>query len=135
MKITDEMVEAATRAIHDMDCDTPECAGQLTIEGRYGRWARKAVEAVVPLVAAQAAEETEEEWSMRYRLNGDEKEPGYGGHVFDSREEAQRHIEAWRQHYPNLSYTDVRFVRRTVSWSPWEDAGTEVGGTPETTNG
>lgn len=54
MKITDEMVEAATRAIHDMDCDTPECTGQLTIEGRYGRWARAALEAARPLVAAQA---------------------------------------------------------------------------------
>ena len=60
MDITDEMVEAATRAIHDMDCDTPECTGQLTIEGRYGRWARAAVEAAAQLIAAQALRQAAE---------------------------------------------------------------------------
>jgi len=57
MNITDEMVEAATRAIHDMDCDTGVCTGQFSIEGRYGRWARAAVEAAAPLIAAHALRE------------------------------------------------------------------------------
>jgi hypothetical protein len=56
MNITDEMLEAAMKAIHDMDCDDEVCTGkwELSIEGRYGRWARSAVEAVAPLIAAQA---------------------------------------------------------------------------------
>jgi hypothetical protein len=54
MKISDEALEAATRAIHDMDCDAEVCTGEtLTTEGRYGRWARAAVEAAAPLIAAQ----------------------------------------------------------------------------------
>jgi hypothetical protein len=54
MNITDEIVEAATRAIHDVDCRNDVCAGKFSLDGRYGRWARAAIAAAAPLIAAQA---------------------------------------------------------------------------------
>ncbi len=59
------------------------------------------------------------EWTMAYKVDGEEKEPGYGGQVFGSREEAKRHIEAWQRLQPSRSYTDVRYLRRTVLTGPW----------------
>jgi hypothetical protein len=69
------------------------------------------------LLPAEA--EREEEWSMRYKLNGKETLGEDGGHVFNSHSEAQRHIEAWTRHYPTLHYSDVRYVRRDAITTPW----------------
>lgn len=82
---------------------------------------------VAPLIAAQALRSAEEgeEWALVYRLDGVEKEAGSGGHVFDSRRDAQLHIDTWRSLYPSMSYTDVRFVRRSTWTGPWENAGAE----------
>jgi hypothetical protein len=58
VKINDEIVMAATQAIHDLDCGPDVCdMAPLTIEGRYGSWARAAVEAAAPLIAAQVLRE------------------------------------------------------------------------------
>ena len=62
------------------------------------------------------------EWTMRYRLNGTLALGEDGGHVLDSREDAERHIDVWRRHYPDLTYTDVEYLRREVLTGPWEAA-------------
>jgi hypothetical protein len=67
----------------------------------------------------------EEQWALSYALNGTPQEPGHGGHVFDSRAEAQRHIEAWQRHNPNLTYADVTYHRREVLTGEWQP---ETGG-------
>jgi hypothetical protein len=59
MNITDEMLSAATRALHDVDCD-PECGESLTTMGRYGRQAKAMLEAAAPLIAAQALRQAAE---------------------------------------------------------------------------
>jgi len=64
----------------------------------------------------------DEEWTMRYRLNGTLTLGEDGGHVLDSREDAERHIDVWRRHYPDLTYTDVEYLRREVLSGPWEAA-------------
>lgn len=69
----------------------------------------------------------DEEWAISYTLNGDPKPPEYGGHIFDSREDAERHIDAWRRHYPDLTYTDEVYHRREVLTGPWE-ADEQAGG-------
>lgn len=53
------LLSAATRAIHDMDCE-PDCSGRLTVEGRYGRWARAALTAA--LGVCQVREECQNLW-------------------------------------------------------------------------
>lgn len=61
-----------------------------------------------------------EEWTMRYRVNGGELELAEdGGHVFDSRDEAIRHIEAWREYFPRLTYSDVEYLHRQSISTPW----------------
>jgi hypothetical protein len=65
----------------------------------------------------------EEQWALSYTLNGTPQEPGSGGHVFDSRAEAQqaqRHIEAWQRHYPDLTYADVKYHRREILTGEWQ---------------
>lgn len=64
--------------------------------------------------------EVEEQWTMRYVLNGRWQTAEDGGHVFDSREQATRHLEAWRIHFPTLTYTNVEYLRRQVITMPWE---------------
>jgi hypothetical protein len=66
--------------------------------------------------------EVREEWAISYTLNGNPCEPAHGGHVFDSREEAERHLDAWRRHYPDLTYADEVYHRREVMTGPWEPA-------------
>lgn len=63
--------------------------------------------------------ETDEQWAMSYKLNGEQQPPGHGGHVFGTRKEAERHLRAWRDCYPSLDYTDVRYLRREVVTGPW----------------
>lgn len=64
--------------------------------------------------------ERAEEWTMRYRLNGKETCGEDAGHLFDSRAEAEAHIAAWRLHYPQLTYSDVVYLRRDVHVGPWQ---------------
>jgi hypothetical protein len=64
--------------------------------------------------------EVEEQWTMRYVLNGRWQSAEDGGHVFDSREQATQHLEAWRIHFPTLTYTNVEYLRRQVITMPWE---------------
>lgn len=66
--------------------------------------------------------EREEQWAISYTLNGDPCEPGHGGHVFGSREEAEAHLGAWRRLYPNLTYTDEVYHRREVLTGRWVPA-------------
>lgn len=103
MKITDEMVEAATKAIHDLDCDDEVCTGkwELSIEGRYGRWARSAVEAAAPLIAAQAL-----------RSYADEQHPSYEG------------LARWTDYGTGEEY-DAVCVGCSASWSLDEGGCTE----------
>lgn len=79
---------------------------------------------LVALGRRQATEgwDRDEEWAISYTLNGDPCEPEHGGHVFDSREQAERHLDAWRRHYPNLTYADELYHRREVLTGPWEPA-------------
>lgn len=64
--------------------------------------------------------EVRTEWTMRYRVNG---RPQHGaddaGHVFDSREQAQLHLQVWRDLFPTCTYTDVEYLRHTVITTPW----------------
>lgn len=62
----------------------------------------------------------DEEWAISYSLNGDPKPPEYGGHIFDSRAEAERHLDTWRRHYPDQTYADEVYHRREVLTGPWE---------------
>jgi hypothetical protein len=71
----------------------------------------------------------EEQWTMRYLLNGKPQCAEDNGHVFDSRADAERHIEAWREFYPKLIYSDVEYLRRDDITTPWEP----VPATPEET--
>lgn len=67
-----------------------------------------------------------EEWTMRYSLNGGPLQIGEeGGHVLDDLEDCQRHIRVWQQHYPDLTYSDVSYLRRDVFTGPWVDGSTE----------
>lgn len=79
--------------------------------------------------------EVEEQWGMRYLLNGQRYEAGDGGHVFDSRDQAAQHIEAWRSAYPTLTYTDVEYLRRQVITTPWEPADVTPAATEDLTHG
>lgn len=73
-------------------------------------------------------DEITEQWTLRYRVNGGEPQLGEeGGHVFDTREEAERHITAWQEWYPKqLKYSDVEYLRRQVITTPWvvDEGGT-----------
>jgi hypothetical protein len=62
----------------------------------------------------------EEEWALSYTLNGTPQAPGHGGSVFSDRAEAQRHIEAWQRHYPDLTYADVKYHRREILTGEWQ---------------
>lgn len=64
--------------------------------------------------------EARDEWTMRYRLNGVETLGADGGHVFDSRQDAERHITVWQKLFKTLTYTDVEYLKRTVTTGPWE---------------
>lgn len=70
---------------------------------------------------------TDEEWTMSYKLDGEQQPPGHGGHVFDSRKEAERHISAWRDCYPSLAYTDVRYLSRRAVTGPWVEVTDAAG--------
>ena len=61
----------------------------------------------------------EVQWTMRYRLNGGERLAAEDGHLFDSRADAERHIKVWREAFPELTYTDVRYLHRVVDYGPW----------------
>jgi hypothetical protein len=70
MDITEEMIEAATHAIHDMDCAWANCSEDVTTEGRYGRYAKAAIEAAAPLIAAQVLQAEERiEWGLRWDVS------------------------------------------------------------------
>jgi hypothetical protein len=69
---------------------------------------------------------SEDEWTMRYRIDGGALANGEDiGLVFESREEAEAHIAMWRRDSPELDYTDVAFLRRQVATGPWRDPGGE----------
>lgn len=70
-----------------------------------------------------AEAERDEEWGLRYKVDGLQREAGDGGHVFSSRDEAEQHITAWRRHYPQLTYTDVEYMSREVLTNPWVPRG------------
>ena len=63
--------------------------------------------------------EAAEEWSMRYNINGKPQCAEDNGHVFDSRAQAEQHIEAWRRFYPDLTYSDVEYLVRDAITTPW----------------
>lgn len=63
--------------------------------------------------------DTYDQWTMRYKVNGDETLGADVGHVLDSRADCERHLKVWRETFPTLTYTDVRYLRRTVWTGPW----------------
>ncbi len=64
----------------------------------------------------------EEEWTLRYKINGQQREIDSTNHIFEDREDAERHIRTWIQHYPDLTYTDVEYHHRKVWYGPWQPA-------------
>jgi hypothetical protein len=72
----------------------------------------------------------EEQWAISYTLNGDPCEPAHGGSIFDSRKEAERSLDVWRRHYPELTYADEAYHRRetlTGQWTAEQDVPAEGG--------
>jgi hypothetical protein len=63
---------------------------------------------------------TEDEWTIRYRVNGGALTIGEDiSLVFESREEAEAHIAMWRRDSPEMTYTDVAYLKRQVTTGPW----------------
>lgn len=70
--------------------------------------------------------EVHTEWTMRYKINGDEQLGEDVGYVFDSREQAENDMKAWQKLFARkLTYTDVRYLRRTVRTGPWNQVESE----------
>lgn len=94
-----------------------------------------AAEAVIAALAERGrlipdGAEVDQEWGMRYKLNGRPQTPEDTGHTFDSRHDAQQHITVWAKSYPTLTYTDVEYLVRQRITTPWV-----VADSGETTDG
>jgi hypothetical protein len=87
--------------------------------------ARKALAALAAagrLLPASA--EHREEWTYTATIGNVDRHGEDNAEAYETREDAVAQIAFTRQHYPALSVTDVRYVRRDVFTGPW----TEVDG-------
>ena len=113
---TEEDVSIVEGALTDWLQDCCIDGGALSYDGGVRR-ALTALAAAGRLLPADA--DRDEEWTVRYTMNGDPKPPEWGGHVFSDRDEAELHIATWRRVYPDLTYTDVHYLQRDLFTGPW----------------
>lgn len=125
LKVDDPDREKLAGALHDIDCGW-NCQGHGIVQSandrRYRRLADVALRTLADRLLPGGASR-EEEWTMRYRVNGVQQLGEDGGVVLDSLQECQDQIAAWREwHAGKVTYTDVEYLRRDVHTGPWAAA-------------